>query len=158
MKTRPFKPHELARMTVTRSKRPRIVEVISMPTPEGTIMVRMVPGDPSTLREVLMSTLTMIPKERYCYIARVLCNGYKFPEDMLRYDRAAFYDADKDEAKDKSVTSYTHEEVLIYTIGTRRQPSWTAARWRSFGVSILHVRVYDMQAEYLKTIAESFGQ
>lgn len=103
MKAKAFKPYDLATIQLPTSSRRRVVEVISHPIPAErfakpeTIMVRMMPGEPTTLAEVQVGELqpsagTMYGagKERYVHVAEVRC-AFAFPEDMLRYDAAALY-------------------------------------------------------------------
>lgn len=41
------------------------VEIVSYPTPEGTVMVRMVVGDPTSLREVPLSAIAAFAPDRH---------------------------------------------------------------------------------------------
>ena len=96
-----FKPKDLATIKLSSSSRCRLVEVISNPIPAKrfikpeTIMVRMVPGEETTMVEVAVSDLE-VPKlscvQRYCHIAEVDCKGFPLNEAMLPYDNAALYD------------------------------------------------------------------
>lgn len=84
-----YKPLQMLRYTSPNSARKRLVQAISKPTPDNTSMVRMVPGDPTTMVEVHLGLLdkALGTKANYKYIrfARVSGMG-PFPEDMLRYD------------------------------------------------------------------------
>jgi len=136
---KPFKPHDLAFMTVPTSTRRRVVEVLSFPVPGGTIMVRMVPGDCETLREVPLSLLAPCNKTRYIHFAEVE-GRFMFPEDMLRYDGAALCDPDQPEDEYRPTGP-----VLIYKISDRARPPWTDARWLSFGCKVRHILTHDFR-------------
>jgi hypothetical protein len=134
-----FKPHDLARLSHNKSKRQRIVEVISKPFPgegeeEGTthIMVRMVPGEPTTMQEVALVMLNPAVRAKYLHVARVN-STFSFPEDMLRYDAAALFDHEIDE---DHVPREKRHDVLVYIVSDRKTPRWTTARWNSFSCSI----------------------
>ncbi len=58
MKTSMYEPYQLVR--VRHEDFGHVGEVISRETPEGTIMVRMVPNDPTTLRELPLSMIEPI--------------------------------------------------------------------------------------------------
>lgn len=158
-----FKPHDLALMQVETSKRKRCVEVLSHPIPNEprcsevigemtatwTIMVRMVPGDATTLREVRLDLLESLGcKSRWVHVARVAGLG-GFPEDMLRYDGAALCDPDQHEAPEDDTGRLTYrpvEPVLIYRVAQAKSWKWTTARWASFGWDIEPVGVYDLRS------------
>jgi hypothetical protein len=136
-----FKPYDLATIQLPTSERRRTVEVLSYPTPDDTIMVRMVPGDPTTLREVKVDDLEPRARQRYCRIARVRCR-FDFPEDMLRYDDAALCDPDQSE------DFRTDAPVLIYRLTDyKRGTCWTEGRWASFSASIEQVATCDLRAQ-----------
>lgn len=143
-----FKPYDLALLTVPVSARRRTVEIISKPIPneggEPTIMVRMVPGEPTTLAEVPVAHLLPRAKARYLHVAEVR-TGMTFPEDMLRYDFAALYDHMAAEAPDPHVYCDPTVPTLIYRVMTNRNPSWTVGRWQSFGCSIVNILVRDLR-------------
>lgn len=161
MKTKPWKPNDLALMEVTTSTRKRYVEVVSYPFPAGantgqpsqgqiidSIMIRMVPGDPTTLREVPIALLHRpLDKNRYVHVARVHPGIGPFPEDMLRYDCAALYGPDQPEEPTDDFGRHTWrpaEPVLIYRAATGKRPQWTPARWASFCWRIEHVATFDL--------------
>lgn len=135
-----FKPYQLAKLSTPNSERPRVVEIISMPTPSGTIMVRMVPGDPTTIREESLDLLSEYKgRARYCHIASVITR-LGFPEDMLRYDCAALCDATLNESD-----LHTEKETLIYSVSERKSPHWTYARWHSFLAGVRHCRTINLR-------------
>ena len=145
---RAFEPYQLVLLEIRTSTRKRPVQVISrlIPDhPEGdTIMVRMVPGDPTTIREVPIAKLehyTIRNKKRWVHIAEVQ-GSFSFPEDMLRYDGAALCDPDQDEVPEGGWR--TAGGVLIYAVSDRKQPSWTDARWRSFSWGLQHELTLDL--------------
>jgi hypothetical protein len=144
-----FKPHDLANMKVPTSIRQRTVEVISHSIPNSlpTIMVRMVPGDPTTLREVEIEDLTPRTKERYVHIAEIRTR-FVLPEDMLRYDCAALVDPDKPESEERGDGRHVccdGSPILIYRLWRTKKHVWTDARWASFSTSILPVCTLDLR-------------
>ena len=132
-----WKPYMIVLMPTAASARKRMVELISYPTPEGTIMARMIPGDPTTMIEIKVEGLKKMDngrKYKYVHIAEVSGNG-AFPEDMLRYDGAALCDHAQQEEPTDDFGRYTYrpkEPVLIYHLSTTQKPLWTPARWASF--------------------------
>lgn len=147
-----FKPYDLALMQVQVSARLRPVEIISRPIPAElskpeTIMVRMVPGDPTTMVEVSTNLLRKAPrKRRYCHVAEVTTN-FPFPEDMLRYDDAALCDWRQQEELEDSVGRPMFRPdapVLVYRLDERKTPDWTTARWQSFQCVIRHKLTLDL--------------
>lgn len=146
-----WKPHDLALLNVLESisSRPRAVEVISYIIPpekvDGmpNIMVRMVPGDPTTLREVCAENLKPLGwKGRWVHIAEVQGSGC-FPEDMLRYDGAHLLDPDQPEDGERGWKP--DGPVMIYRVDDRKQPRWTTARWSSFCWGIRHRVTIDLK-------------
>lgn len=134
-------PHDLALCVSITSVRERVVEVISRETPDKTIMVRMVPGEPTTMVEMPVSMLRLRPrgKVRYLHVASVR-SSLPFPEDMLRYDNAALFDHTVQEEPLRS-----DGEVIVYTVSDSKAPPWTNARWMSFGAGIIVKYVRDLR-------------
>lgn len=140
-----FKPYQLAHLEVEVSTRRRLVEVISRPTPDNTIMVRMVPGEPTTMLEVKLGELHSRAQNRYLHIARVT-TGFVFPEDMLRYDNAALYDhtLPEDGGDDRGLP-VPPEGLLVYTDSANRKNPWTLDRWNSFSCTVTPVLIRDLR-------------
>lgn len=152
-----FKPKDLATILLTSSSRRRLVEIISNPIPARrfvkpeTIMVRMVPGEQTTIAEVAVSDLE-VPKlnciQRYCHIAEVDRKGFPLNVDMLRYDNAALYNYQ--EAEDGFLGT---EPILIYRVSDSKRSLWTISRWNSSLHTIRPVLVRDLQTEKILTQA-----
>lgn len=130
-----------------------IGEVMSYPTPEGTAMVRCVPGFPGTLKEFPLDVLAndgRKPSTMMVHYAVVAGPGRFFPMDMLRYDCAAPVNFHINEDGSVEMIPEFHE----FTMGFRRdlygidpliiaacRPKadrhvWTPERWQSFLWSI----------------------
>ena len=121
-------------------------QVVSLPTPEKTIMVRMVPGNPTSMKELPVERIVesrITKKYKYVQYAQVGGNG-SFPVDMLRYDFATpvnftlaedetghvFAELDDDSGDALIIARCTHLKS-----GGQGGP-WTAGRWNSFGWSV----------------------
>jgi hypothetical protein len=136
-----FKPYQLAYLEVATSTRQRVVEIISypIPGPKGeTVMVRMVPGEPTTMEEVPITKLAPAPQMRWVHVA-VVNSVLNFPEDMLRYDGAALFDHTLNESDPNQ------GEVLIYRVSETKAARWHDARWHSFQCTINNVLVRDLK-------------
>jgi hypothetical protein len=134
-----FKPYDLASIKLPVSTRRRVVECVSQPTPDAKIMVRMVPGEPTTMIEVAVKDLLPYVKKRYCHIASVTMR-FGTAEDMLRHDSAALYDHTINESAE------THSvPFLIYTVNDSKYPVWTVERWFSFSAQLTTVAVRDLR-------------
>ena len=134
-----WKPYQLASLPTPNSKRRRVVEVISMPDPDGFIYVRMVPGCPGTVQAVNPTDLLPSPAYRYCQLAEVKC-PLGLPEDMLRYDGAALYDhtVSESDAAPKQATVYRLSRAA-------KLPGWSVGRWQSFGAACRNVQTIDLK-------------
>lgn len=150
-----FHPWDLAVLQVPTSTRLRVVEILSRETPSKTVMVRMVPGDSATLREIQVSELLPHKARRYVHTAEIWfpnadgVSTFAFPEDMLRYDNAALYDWTADE-KGRSAGI-----VFIYSVSNQKDPQWTSDRWKTYDVSIHHVITFDrMTGEHINRCRE----
>src|SRR5690606_17606320 len=107
--------------------------------PEQTIMVRRVPGFPGTLEELPISALEHHVRG-YRYVHYAVVSGFgSFPEDMLRYDRAAPVNfklvgrhelSGGVEAVRFSVAM--GERLWIAKASSIYSPDWTYERWASF--------------------------
>jgi hypothetical protein len=137
-----FAPNTIAMMDTRYSKRERPVEIISRPVGDGTIMCRMVPGDPTTLATVRVESLR-IPNIKYKYIHFAEVSGWgSFPEDMLRYDCACLYDHNQHEEPvdgEGHLTFVPNGPVRIYRLSTIKKTNWTHERWASFGWKLKEV-------------------
>jgi hypothetical protein len=119
-----------------------IGEVISMPLPDGNIMVRRVPAHPGTAQEMPMTKLTALQphqKAKWVHYARVRGSG-QFPVDMLRYDSAvplnfslephAFH---RTRSVPVIIPSFGFDDLIVCNVTKSRTDSgWTPERWRSF--------------------------
>jgi hypothetical protein len=141
-------------MQILTSLRPRIVEVVSYPTPNETIMVRMVPGEPTTVKKVYVAELTPCKRKyRYVYLARVI--GFTFPEDMVFYDNAALYDHRLPECGEENpILGYADglrvpdEGLIVYKLSSaKRVKPWTYGRWQSYSCWIEEVKVTDLRKQ-----------
>lgn len=121
-------------------------QVISRPTSEETIMVRMVPGDATTMKEIEMSKLSPPngPVGKYIHYAEVF-GSFGFPVDMLRYDHAApvnFTLVEGELGRIEAVPNggdgapYEGKLVIAKLSSKKNHNPWTEARWASFGWQI----------------------
>lgn len=154
---KPLVPYQLATILNTDiSKRRRVVQIISKPTPDNTIMVRMVPGEPTTMIQLPIEGIEHVNEKKpltlafpYLHVAEVDCSGMVFPEDMLRYDNAALFDHTMIEQSGQRQT----EKVHVYCFARNRTTlPWTVKRWESFGafikpLYIKNLRDFDPKAE-----------
>jgi hypothetical protein len=154
---KPLVPYQLATILNTDiSKRRRVVQIISRPTPENTIMVRMVPGEPTTMIQLPIEGIEHVNEKKplsfpepYLHVAEVDCNRMVFAEDMLRYDNAFLFDHTLNEESEDRPDKPVH----VYRLFRARTISpWTIKRWNSFGMSIKplyikNLRDNDPQAE-----------
>jgi len=133
MKT--LKPFELALVPIGDAT--IIGQIMSKPTPEGTIMVRRVPGIAGTLEELPISGIEpMIPsnqkKFKYLHVATIGSFFKLFPDDMLRYDSC-------------SIIEKVVREPNVWIVGkltSNRKNPWTEDRWNSFTCSIRKAKCF----------------
>lgn len=150
-----FRPYDQAHLVVSPhiSTRPRLVEVISMPFPAkdraddtiltDRVMARMVPGEPTTMREVRVANLHTCGQKRYLHVARVrMTTGLPFPTDMLRHDNGWLYHSHMPE--DEVTAPVEDGGVLVYTTSSSTHWPWTTERWTSFETLINEVLVRDL--------------
>ena len=106
-------------------------EILSLETPDKTFMVRMVPGEPGTLKEMDTSKLRAL-ETRITAIQYVVVQGHgAFPIDMLRYENAAPYNFDPETlALDRS---FGYDAYIVARAVQHRYKPWTRERWKSFG-------------------------
>jgi hypothetical protein len=134
---KPFKPHDLVYVTVAddyceQRRRGYIGEVISYETPNHTIMVRRVPGDPTTMEELPVTALNKA-RSRYIHYAMVSGHGC-FPSDMLRYDSCVPVNFRIEPAYSgaKAVLEEGQTAFVVARCSDRRTSDYTEARWNSF--------------------------
>lgn len=139
MKIRPTKPYQICQWVGDKqTPHPRLVQTISRPIPGDTIKVRMVPGDPTTMRELPIAELEVSSsfsgkKSLKVHIANVRGVGC-FPVDMLRYDWAALVDPDiQVHNSEGDIILRGKEPIQVYRLSCRGHDSgWTVDRWWSF--------------------------
>jgi hypothetical protein len=123
----------------------RIVQTINRPFEYNgvpSIGVRMTPMDPTSYKDVPVSTLRKIrePQKRlWLHHAVVEGIGY-FPEDMLRYD-CCQVDVLSDPlfVERGRLGEYrlpAGAQVMLVQISTTARPRWTGGRWASFRWSV----------------------
>lgn len=151
---KPFKPHDIvivdhAFETDHDGGYKHYGEVISHPIGE-TIMVRMVPGDCRTMREIPIAAIkhpSSKPIGKYIHYAVVSGSIGGFPIDMLRYDFAApvNFGLSEDEMGrvEAKLTANTREitdqdELIVAKLSNKKNDPtvWTSARWASFGWTV----------------------
>ena len=136
VKANEFKPFELVR--VQEEKYAYCGQVVSRETPEGTYMVRRVPGDPSTMEEMPRGKLGKTNKYKYVAYAAVSYRFY-FPVDMLRYDFASpvNFKLEEEEGRVKVILNSGETQPIIARVTDSKYcPGWTDARWGSFSSSV----------------------
>jgi hypothetical protein len=123
-----------------------IGQVLSLPVPatpefpHGSLMVRRVPGDPTTLEEVSMEKLTLLDNRTFArgFVQYAEIRGsFSFPVDMLRYDRCAPVNfrlvSRHGTGSVKAESLYSSDApLLIGRVVERKGEAWTDARWSSF--------------------------
>lgn len=111
-------------------------QVITYPIGEGTIMVRRVPDDPSTMEEMPIDSLSRTNKSDYRWVHYATINGRGvLPVDMLRYDFAApvNFRLGSNQYREVEKLSPGDEELIIARCTSRMGVNpWTDGRWRSF--------------------------
>lgn len=145
---RPVAPWKLCRWQEDHQAEPaerphkRLVETVSMPARNKTtrggwdILVRMTPGDSTTLRtlplcELLVDRHLETAKAWTIHYAEVT-SPFCFPTDMLRRDDCHIDDPDYD--TDQRPT----KSVRIYQVTKgRERPIWTMGRWQSFSAAVV---------------------
>lgn len=115
-----------------------ICQIISYPTPDGTIIIRTVPGHSGTLKEVNLKDLSHAEQHyRWVHYARVEGSG-SFPVDMLRYDCAVPLNFDLEAIDPK----FGFDSRIIAAVSKfEERTPFTVDRWRSFLWSITTIKV-----------------
>lgn len=154
-----WKPHMIAMLDRGPNTARRPVEIINRPyigevqVGDGSfpgeepgvevVGVRMVPGEPTTMEtgRTLMLHEPVL-NYKYVHVARTQGVGV-FPEDMLRYDCCHLFDHKQLLPEDGWRPG---EPVLLYQVTDRRIPTWTEARWASFGWRLARLTTYKLGA------------
>ena len=132
-----FKPYQL--VLVKMDGYSCIGETISFPTLSRTIMVRLVPGDATTMTEVPLNQIRLVsnPKE-YRWIQYAKIDGrFNFPIDMLRYDCCAPVSFTIVEDGRFTIKAVVKDEwkgagLIVGRITRTKSKEWTEGRWHSF--------------------------
>lgn len=138
MRTKTLKPWQLVSVTSDGVGSAYIGEVVSMPTPSNTIMVRKVPGNPGLLEEVHVSACELVEAGDW-HVHYACVNGplKSFPTDMLRTDQCVPVSFDIEWENDRGSFVVKKESpttmLIVAQVVRRRHPQWTPARWNSFG-------------------------
>lgn len=120
-----------------------ICEIMSFPIPptnefpKGSIMVRRVPGQPTTLDEVSLEVLRPVDsraKTLTIHYARVINPGRHFPSDMLRYDSCepVTFTVDDDGVAHLNKDAAELGLIVADVHPGHKPAQWTQERWRSF--------------------------
>lgn len=134
-----FKPYQvvIAKRVVGNFEFEAYGEVMSMRTPAGTYMVRLVPGLPGSLAEIHEDKMRSTSEHvQYIHYATVGGSG-SFPLDMLRYDFCQpvnFRVEENERYRLKAIVTFQVEEdaLVVAAASSKRYPQWTVARWSSF--------------------------
>lgn len=115
---------------------------MSFPTPEGTIMVRRVPGFAGTLEEMPVEWLSKCDwRTADVHVAAVIGRG-RFPLDMLRHDQCVPVNFTLDDAmRPKIIVGLSDELLIARCMESRRVDAFTKPRWESFGWQLRNVTV-----------------
>jgi hypothetical protein len=122
-----------------------IGQTMTFPLPEGTIMVRRVPGHAGTLIELPVSALKVLPNQerrRFVQYAKVSGHG-SFPWDMLRRENAVPVNFDPETLEIDPAFKITvllgDDARLIAKVTDGHTALWNYERWRSFGWEVEHI-------------------
>lgn len=121
--------------------------------PDGTYMVRRVPGHPGTLVELPERCLSRMTNKgpgsmRYVHYAVVAGHG-SFPVDMLRYDNCTPVNFDIEWSEAGAATIKRKDNGIGPLLVAKAAPTltfgrWTEARWESFGWSLRPVQAHSI--------------
>jgi hypothetical protein len=127
-----YKPYQY--VSVKHEGYSHVGEVISYEidnSDDQTVMIRLVPGDPSTIVEVPINCIKPV-KGNYKWVHYAVTWGFgQFPIDMLRYDCAApvnFTFNDDGEA----ILNEGEINYIVARCSELKRWTWTYERWRSF--------------------------
>jgi hypothetical protein len=125
-------------------------QIISRPIGDGTIMVRMVPDDPTTMEQVSLEMLGK-PHLKCKWVHYAQVNGFgQFPIDMLRYDfcSPANFTMSYDE-RDRIVVTIKdgQHDLIVAQCTTVNRPDWTRGRWLSFGWDIKPLKTLKIEGK-----------
>lgn len=141
-----IKLYSLVRVSMDSDRYSIIGQVLSLPTPDSTVMVRMVPDRPGTLAEVPLARVQTIAGSRYDRVSYATVSGMgQFPEDMLRYDRAVpvNFKVESTEHGPRAVIDRLHgsSEFIVAKVMERgSRIDFTDARWSSFLWNVKRIR------------------
>lgn len=114
----------------------RTVEIISYPF-GNKVNVRLVPMEPTTLKEVSVSQIQAHPilskceRPRFVHLARVTGTGF-FPINLLKFEGAWFFDDEKAGLLNPMEARFRHPtEIIIFKLCCDRKPMWHTDRWSS---------------------------
>jgi len=126
-----MKPYDLA---ITKAG--RVVQVISYPTPDGTVLIRAVPGEPTTAIEVSLDSIGESCRAigKYAHLA-IMSNA--LPE-MLKYEGAYLFDE-----------RVVGGPAIIYKVSDDPKSPWRTERWASFGIEIRPQYARDLTTDEL---------
>lgn len=134
-------------------------QVLSLRTPNGTRMVRRVPGHPGSLCEVpesALDALTAIEVRQECtHVGYAVVEGRgAFPVDMLRYEPCvpANFTLHPDTlrvqvAEMRGARHFGADLPLVAAVCGAFGPHWTPERWESFGWRVRPLRAVRITAE-----------
>jgi len=121
-----------------------IGELVSMPTHDQTIMVRLVPNDPNSLTEVPIHTI-LRTAARYKWVHYAIVKGnFGFPTDMLRYDSCEPVNFTIElDGSTKPKGDWPADSLCIVAAcsTTRSRSPFTPDRWASFSWSCKTYRI-----------------
>ena len=127
-------------------------QILSRRTPEGTYMVRRVPGHAGTLTELSEACLKPVnAANAYRNVSYAEVQGVgQFPVDMLRYDNAVpvnFTLLDSDSGPKAVLLPDMGDRLLVAKAYRGSQARWTNQRWNSFMWTIFEVKTLPIAKE-----------
>lgn len=131
-----LKPWNIVFVTMPQG-RTFIGELVSFPTPDGSIMIRQVPGIAATLLEIPVSAVERLATGfHWVHYAEIRGKG-DIPLDMLRYDSAVPFNFTIDEETGAYKLDEGQPEdtpLIVASLGRYKfVPPFTPKRWESFG-------------------------
>jgi hypothetical protein len=125
----------------------RPVQVVSLPTPDNQVFVRMIPGDPTSAKWVEAKILQPPKLDEYLrlplyvQLAKVSGTG-GFPRDMLRREHA--WPADSNLSIEDWSRASGPDEITIYRVTRKAREPWRVPRWLSYGWHIEHQGTFEV--------------